>query len=88
MRASTSKDGDLLSLSDKIDEPPTENINTSLKHLLVNNHYLAANKTKIKGQLPLEHIFGYYKTFEKNNKRLGFQLTFKTADLKDIFIQL
>ena len=39
---------------------------------------------KIKGQLPLEHIFGFCKTFKKVTKNLGFRITFKTASLLDI----
>ena len=65
MRALTSKYGDLLFHSDKIDESEAENENTSPNHHLVNNHELLANKGKIKGLLPLEHIFGLYKTFKK-----------------------
>ena len=59
MRALTSKIGDLLSHFDKIDESEAEIENTSLHHHLFNNHDLPANKGKIKGQLPLEHIFGF-----------------------------
>ena len=59
MRALTSKDGDLLSHFDKIDESQAHNQFTSLKHLLINNHDKAANKSKIKRQLPLEHNFGF-----------------------------
>ena len=57
MRASTSKDGDLLSHFDKIDDSAAEIENTSLHHHLINNHDEAANKGKIKGILPVEHIF-------------------------------
>ena len=84
MRALTSKDGDLLSQFDKTYEAEAENENTSVKHLLINNHDVAANKGKIKGQLQLEYIFGFCKTFKKTTKQLRFQLTFKTADLQDI----
>ena len=52
--------------------------------MLNNNHDIAANKGKIKGQLPLEHIFGFRKTFKKITKQFGFHLTLKTADLQDI----
>ena len=52
MRALTSKDGDLLSNFDKIDESGAEIKHTSLNHHLNNNHDVAANKGKIKGQLP------------------------------------
>ena len=73
MRVLTSMDGEYSSHLDEIDESQTEIENTSLKHLL------------IKGQLPLEYFFGFCRTFKKINKHLGFQLTFKTADLQDTF---
>ena len=84
MRVLTSKDGDFLSYFVKIDETPEGSNNTSLKHMLTNNHTVEANRGKIKGQLPLEHIFGFCKTFKKITKKLGFHLTFKTNDLQNI----
>ena len=65
MRALTSKSGDLLSNFDKINELKTEIENTSLKQHLINNHNVAAKKIKIKGQLRLEHSFGFCITFRK-----------------------
>ena len=62
MRALTCKDGDLLSNFDNIDETQNGINNTSLKRMLINNH-TEANRGKFKGQLPLEHIFGFCKTF-------------------------
>ena len=73
MRALTSKDGDLSSLSDKIDESEACIENTFLKHLLINNQDVAGNKGKIRAQLTLEHKFGLCKTFKKITKQLGFQ---------------
>ena len=64
MRALTSKDGNILSHIDKIDEPQAEIHNTSLKHTLVNNNDVGANKGKSKGLLPLEHAFGFCRTFK------------------------
>ena len=84
MRALTFKDGDLISHFDEIDESEAEIENTSLHHHLINNHEIPANKVKIKGVLPLEHIFGFCKTFQKNTKQLGLNLTLKTVDLQDI----
>ena len=72
MRALTSKDGDLLSHFDKNDESGDEIRKISLKHHLINNHDIAANKGKIKGHLPLEHIFGLCGTFKKFTKKLRF----------------
>ena len=51
--------------------------------MLINNHILA-NKGKIKGQLPLENIFGFCKSFQKITKNLGFHINLQTADLQDI----
>ena len=79
MRALTSKDGDLLSRFDNIDETEAGSNITSLKQMLFNNH-TQANIGKIKGHLPLEHMFGFCKTFEKIPKNLGFHLTFRTND--------
>ena len=89
MRVVSTRDGDLLSQFDNIieeigaDEAATsDNIrNTSLNK--ITNHE-AVNRGKIKGQLPLEHIFGFSKTFKKVTKNLGFRITFKTASLQDI----
>ena len=51
--------------------------------MLIDNH-TDANKSKIKGQLHLEDIFGFCKTFRKVIKNLGFHVTFKTNDLQDV----
>ena len=82
MRALTSKDGDLLSHFDQIDETPAASNYTSLKQMLINNH-IEANRGKIRGQLLLEDIFGFCKTFKKT-KNLGFHITLKTNDLQNI----
>ena len=65
MRASRSKDGDLLSHLDKIRESEDGINNTSLKHLLINNHEIAAHWGK-KGHLSLELIFEFWKNISKN----------------------
>ena len=85
MRVLTSKDGDLLSQFDNINEGngDADFDSTSLKKMLISNHDLA-NKGKIKGQLPLEHFFGFCKSFKKITKNLGFHIKFRTADLQDI----
>ena len=85
MRALTSKDDDLLSHFDKKDESEAEIENSSLHHHLVNNHGVAANKGKIQGQLALEHMLRFCKTFEKITEQLtNHHLPFKTTDLQDI----
>ena len=58
-----SQEGVLLSYYYKINETQAEIIVTSLKHMFINNHEIEANKGKIKGQIALEHIFGFCKTF-------------------------
>ena len=83
MRVLTSKDGDLLSHFDKIDETQAESNNTSLKQMLINIH-IEANRGKFKGQLLLEHVFGFCMTFKKITKNLGFHITLKTNDLQNI----
>ena len=52
--------------------------------MLIDNHEADANRGNIKAQLPLEHIFGFCKTFRKVTKILGFEITFKTANLQNI----
>ena len=84
MRTLTSRDGDLISHFDKIDESETEIDKTLLHHHLTKNHDIAANKGKVRGQLLLEYKFGFCKTFKTITQQLGFHLTFKTADLQDI----
>ena len=71
MRALTSKDEDLLTYFDNIDETQNGSNNTSLKQKLINNH-TETNRGKIKGPLPLEHIFGFLKLFKRLLKILVF----------------
>ena len=89
MSVLTSKDSDLLSQFDNINEGNgNDDFNsTSLKKMLIDNHNIVGqevNKGKIKGQLPLEQIFGFCKSFKKITKNLGFHIKFRTADLQDI----
>ena len=80
MRLLTSKDGDLSSCFDKTGESPLDD-NNVLKRILINNN-TDANKGRYKGQLALENIFGFCKTFKKITKNLGFHITFKSAIYK------
>ena len=64
-RALTSNDGVLLSHFVEIDESEAEIENTSLYHHLINNHDLVANKRKIKGYLPLEHILDFLELLQR-----------------------
>ena len=83
MRLLTSKDGDLSSYLDRNDESVRDNDNP-LKQILINNHAQEVNKGRVTGQLALEHIFGFCKTFKKRTRNLGFHRIFKTNDLQDI----
>ena len=56
--------------------------------MLIDNHSVPINRGKVTGQLPLEHIFVFCKTFKKITKIFGFHLTFKTAGLQDFFFTL
>ena len=82
MRLLTSKDGVLSSCFDKTNE--NDNVNTSIKDILINNQGIDANKGKLKEHLPLENKFGFCRTFEKITNNLEFHITFKTADSQDI----
>ena len=68
VRASISKEGDLLSHFDKSNEGDTNasGIGSSLKQMLTYNHSVPVYKGKIKGLLPLEHI-----SFNIQNKRFA-----------------
>ena len=63
MRSLTSKDNDLSSCFDKNGERALDN-NNVLKRILFNNHATDANKGRIRGELALEHIFGFCKTLK------------------------
>ena len=83
MRLLTSKDRDFSSCFDKNVETPLKDINP-LKQILINNYADEVKKGKIKGQLPLEHMIGFCKSFTKLTKNLRFHLTFKMNDLQHI----
>ena len=83
MTALTSKDGNLLSHFDDIDETENGSNTTLLKQMHINNHR-EANSGRTKGHLALEQIVGFCKTFKKITKNLGFHLSFETNDLQDI----
>ena len=82
-RLLTSKDSDLPSYSDKNGESALDSDNP-LTRILINNHAVQVNRGKVKGQLALQNIFGFCKSFKKITKNLGFHLIFKTNDLQDI----
>ena len=94
MKVISNKDDDLLSqfgninendipLLERLADLPPQIRSTPHQKMLIDNH-TDANKGKIKGYLYLEDIFGFCKTFKKVTKNLGFNLTFKTANLRDI----
>ena len=74
MTSSTSNDSELLSYFNKnndTDENASMNKN-SLNAWLNNSHDENVNRGRIKGHLPLKHIFGFCKTFKKITKFLAF----------------
>ena len=85
MRLLTSKDSELSSCFDKNDETPL-NDNNPLNRILFIIYADEVNKGKIKGQLLLEHTFGFSKSFKKITKNLGFHLPFKKNHLEDILL--
>ena len=82
IRILTQKDGDLSLYFDKINESEGEIGNSTFKKMLINNHTHDVNKGKIRANLPLEHIFGFCRTFKKITKGLGFELQLKTSNEK------
>ena len=54
-----------------------------MKKELFRNYAVEVDKGNIRGHIPLEHEFGFCKTFKKITKNLGFHLTFKLVDLQD-----
>ena len=94
MKVIANTDGGLLSQFGKINENdipilerlnnlPPQSRNTPHQKMLINNH-TDATKSKIKGYLFLEDIFGFCKSFKKVTKNLAFHLMLKTKDLQDI----
>ena len=90
MRVLITKDGDLLSQLDNINEndilvlerlanlPPQ--IGDTLHQKMLTNNHTDPNKGKIKGYLYLEDTFGFFKIFRKVTRNLGFHIIFKTKD--------
>ena len=92
MKVISKNDGDLLSQFDNINEngtPVLERIadlppqvrSTPHQNMLIENH-TDANKGKIEGSLYLEDIFGFWKSFKRVTKSLGFLLVLKIDDLQ------
>ena len=73
MRLVTQKDGDLSTYFDIIDESEDGINNSSIKQILIDN-YTEANRGLIQGRLPLESIYGFWRSFKKISKGLGFEL--------------
>ena len=92
MKSISSKDGDLLSQFDNINEDdipilsriadlPPQFQSTPHQKILIHIH-TDVKKGKIKGYSNLEDIFGFSRSIEKVTKNLGFHLMLKT-DLQD-----
>ena len=75
-------ENDRPSLERLSDLPPQ--IRDSLHQKMLINNQTDVDKSKNKGYLYLGDIFGFWKTFKKVAKNLGFYLTFKTNDLQNI----
>ena len=86
MRLLTQKNGGFSSYFDKIDEREAGIVNSTLKKMLIDSHDDDNNNDKIRANLPLEHIFGFCKTFKKITKALGFELQLKTSNEKQSII--
>ena len=93
MRSLTRKNGDLLSQFDNIneeigaDENGTSNDirRTSLHKMLINNH-IEANRGKRRGELPLEDVFGFWKTFKKLTKNFMVSHYFQNKRFKKYYL--
>ena len=88
MRLLTHKDQDVLPHFDEIDESQIRLKGSSLNQVLIDNHDQVGDRGKTKGQLLLERLFGFCKTFKIVTRIFHFHLNLKTADLQDLFIQL
>ena len=95
MRLVSSREGDLLPQFDNINEATGANEaatsdnfrSTSLNKMLFTNHEEDANRGKIKGQLPLEHVLGFCKIFERLQKISDFVSHLKQQIYKILSIQ-
>ena len=94
MRVVSSRVGDLPSQFDNIIEEiganeaaTSDNIRSTSLNKMLNTNHEDVNRGKIKGQLPLEHIFGFCKTFKKAAKILDFVSRLKQQIYKILFIQ-
>ena len=85
MRLLTIKDGYIISDFVKIDDAEAEVQKTSLKHIPINNHTVAGNKGKKKVSIIPWKYFSVLSSIQKSTEQLCICLTFKTADLQDIF---
>ena len=93
MKVISNKDVDLLSQFNNINENdipvleriadlPPQTRDRPQQKMLINNHS-DANKSKIRGYLYLEVVFGFCKSFKKVTKILVFHLMLKTNNLQD-----
>ena len=72
MRVLTNKDRDLLPHFDEYNETEEGIPDSSLKQMLIKHHDIDAIKGKISGQLVLENMFVFCKTFKKIRKDFDF----------------
>ena len=81
MKFVTQRDGDLSTYFDKVHESEAGIKISSLKQILINSH-TEHNRGLIRGHLPLEHIFGFCRSYEKINERLRFELKLQNITRK------
>ena len=73
--------GDLSTYFDIIDESEDDVNNSSLTQILINDH-TKANRGAMRRHLPLESVFGFFKSFGKVTKSLGLELEVKLSNRK------
>ena len=83
MRVLSRRIGELPSHFDKNGDFADRKDKSSLKQMFIEHQISNVKKRTKSGQLASEHIFGFCKTFQKNTKGLGFQITLKTRSLQD-----
>ena len=81
MRSIKQREGDLSTYFDIRDEIENMIDITSLKQVFIHNH-TEPNRRLIEGHLLLEDIFGFYKSFRKIAKELGFELELQISNRK------
>ena len=72
MRVSASNDGEVLSFFDKTNETQNTSESSSIYQILIDNFGEVADRGEFESHLPLEHTFGFCKTFKNMTKNYVF----------------